>query len=843
MKKGIYVFEFLLIILLAISSCGLPSFWGALISAISTIAVPLLLFSRGFLIKKEGFNTKSLAKELSYLFVVLVILTTLNTIGIVINSLVNDLNIISEIVSLFTINNIISLIMFNAGLSDFGSGMWYLLSLIYTYIILILVSKLKKEKLLYIISYFLLGAGIIIHYLFIIYYPSYANKDILFNNFLLYTLPIVLFGMHFNKEEINLTKKQSLISLCVGLFMLVIEHIIFGKSVLYVGSIIGALGAFYLFKDLDINLSNRGIRAIKNATIISLFSISIILGYIDIFENKYLLYDNKIFPVVKIMTTLSVILIIFVICFIFSKEDVSKGDHSIYSKDDSQENIKEKPIIKSKQKSIKKNYLYHVVYQVFALITPLITTPYISRVFGSEGVGQYSFSFALVSYFVLFASLGFGYYAQREVARNQGNKYEQSKTFYEIFIARLIPVGIVLSVYIVLLLSGVFGSYSLLMLVLTINVISVAVDISYIYQGNEEFGLLALRNILIKVIGLALILIFVKDSDDVWIYTLCNSAVLIGANLSMWTRLPKMIQKVPLKNLEIKKHFVPTLRLFVPTIAISVYTMLDRTLIGLLITETTTKIGSNGELVIVKVADIENGYYEQSEKLVKMALTIVTALGSVMIPRNSQLIKSGDMETFKKNIYKALEFVAFLGFPLCLGMAATANNFSPWFFGSGFDKVPLLIMIFSTLIVSIGVSNVLGIQYLLPSKRDKIYTIAICIGAGVNLTLNLILIPHLYSLGACIASVVGELSVTIAMIIISRKELSYRKVLINSWKPFVSSIFMFFVVYLTSLKMESTIINSLLLVIEGMFIYCILLLLLKDKNIISTIKKIKKKLS
>ena len=88
----------------------------------------------------------------------------------------------------------------------------------------------------------------------------------------------------------------------------------------------------------------------------------------------------------------------------------------------------------AEQKSILKNYIYNLIYQIFLIVTPFITTPYVARVLGAAGVGKYSFTFSIVTYFTLFAALGFGYYAQREIARFANDKKSASRIFWEIFI-------------------------------------------------------------------------------------------------------------------------------------------------------------------------------------------------------------------------------------------------------------------------------------------------------------------------------------------------------------------------------------------------------------------------
>ena len=348
---------------------------------------------------------------------------------------------------------------------------------------------------------------------------------------------------------------------------------------------------------------------------------------------------------------------------------------------------------------VKKNYFYNLAYQIFSLITPLLVTPYVSRVLGTAGVGQYSFCYAIVSYFVLFATLGFNTYAQREISRVQEDRHAQSTIFWEIFIARFVSVGISLIVLFIVIFFGIKDDvYQKLLLIMSINVIAIFFDVAYLFQGKEEFGTIVLWNVIIKILGIVGIFVFVKNESHLWVYTLCQSVVLIGSNLALWTRLPKALVKIKIQELNIRRHYIPTIKLFVPTIAISVYTTLDKTLIGFLI----PGIADTGE----KIADIENGFYDQAEKIVKMAMTIITSLGTVMIPRNSHAIATGNVEEFQRNVSGALKFVFFLGIPIMFGLAAIAFNFSPWFFGPGYEKVPSLMMVFSLLVLIIGLSNV-----------------------------------------------------------------------------------------------------------------------------------------
>lgn len=492
------------------------------------------------------------------------------------------------------------------------------------------------------------------------------------------------------------------------------------------------------------------------------------------------------------------------------------------------------------KRNIKKNYIFNLSYQLLLIIVPLLVTPYISRVLTASAIGQYSFSFSIITYFTLFASLGFSTYGQREIAKSF-DKETQAKKFYEIIICRLFSVGIALAINIILCISNVYNEYSTLLLIMSINVLAIAFDIAFLYQGNEEFGLIVILNFITKIIGTICIFVFVKNPNDLWKYTLINSLMIFSGYLLLWPFSKRLLKKVPLKSLRPFSHLKGTIALFIPTIATSIYTVLDKTLIGVLVDGSYTVI-ENGKEVIKQYSDLENGFYEQSEKIIKLAMTVITCIGTVMIPRNSKEFAMGNIEEVNKNIYTSSRLVFLIGIPMVFGFIALAPNFVPWFYGDGYDKCIILISIFSSLILIIGFSNVFGIQYLLPKGEDKKYAICLILGAVTNLVLNIVFIKLWWSIGAAIASVVAELVVTTTMGIVVRKEINIIKILISSIKYIISGIIMFISLYFISNYFSSSILNSFILVIIGIFIYFMLLLILKDSFIYNFLKIIKSKL-
>ena len=492
----------------------------------------------------------------------------------------------------------------------------------------------------------------------------------------------------------------------------------------------------------------------------------------------------------------------------------------------------------NKKISVKKNYIFNLLYQLFLIVVPLITTPYVSRVLTANGVGQYSFSFSLATYFTIFAGLGFGYYAQRAIAKQKDNKEELSITFWEIIICRLFPVVIALSVNILFCLLGIYREYTPLMWVFNINIFAVSLDISFLYQGKEEFGSLVIKNLLIKTTSVILIFVFVVSEKSLIIYTIINASSVLLSNIFMWISIKKMLVKVKVHNLSPLRHMKGTIVLFLPTIAVSIYTVLDKTLIGLLITDTYEVLGEDGVYITKNYSDLENGYYEQSEKIVKMAMVFITSIASVMIPRNSNELALGHIDTVRKNIYTSCRLVLLFGIPLMLGLIAVSDNLVPWFLGNEYEKSSFLIKLLSPLVIIIGFSNVFGLQFLIPAGKDRIFTIALTTGAAINLLLNIFFIKLWWSNGAAIATLVAEAVVTLITALAIRKEINFLKVLLSGWKYLISGIIMFVICLFISTYLSPSIVNTLLITLSGILSYFIFLIIFQDKLIIISIKKI-----
>ncbi len=475
------------------------------------------------------------------------------------------------------------------------------------------------------------------------------------------------------------------------------------------------------------------------------------------------------------------------------------------------------------KKSIARNYLYNLTYQILILILPLITTPYLSRVLGAQGIGIYSYTYVIVNYFVLFGSLGVSLYGQREIAYAQKNKSKRKKIFLELIIFRFITVAIATIVYYQFFIKT--GEYSQYYKILLFELIASAFDISWFFQGLEEFKKTVTRNILVRLISVALIFIIVKTETDLVKYMYIYSLADLIGNLSLWIYLPKYLRGIKIKNINIVRQIPAILLLFIPQITNKLYNMLDTTMLG--------------KMVLDKA---ETGYYEQSQKVIRVLLTIVTSLGTVMIPRMANMFANGEKENINYYMKKSFSFVFMLSFPMIFGVISVSKAFVPIFFGDGYEKTVILMSIISPIILLMGVANVVGTQYLLPTKRQKEYTISVGLGVVVNFIANYILIKLYASIGACIATVLSQVVVDWVQFKYVKDEIDIKSLIKLSYKYLLASIVMFGACTLTKLIVNTGVASIVLQVIVGVLVYAFILIRLKDEYLYMFLKKLRKRI-
>lgn len=468
-----------------------------------------------------------------------------------------------------------------------------------------------------------------------------------------------------------------------------------------------------------------------------------------------------------------------------------------------------------------RNYLYNAGYQVLAIILPLITAPYISRTLGAEGVGINAYTGSLITYFTLLASIGIGYYGNRQIAYVREDAQKLAQTFWEIQIVKTVTT--ILATVIFAIFVYFYDKYTIYLWLQALNLLAVAFDVSWLYMGVEDFKRTVMRNTIVKIISVIAIFVFVKDANDIGVYIVILGLGNLLGNMILWPHLSKMLTKVKFSQLKPWQHLGPSVALFIPQIATQVYLQLNKTMLGVMIGTTAS------------------GFYQSSDNIVKMVLALVTATGTVMLPYVSNTFATGDKEKVNRLLYTSFDFVSLVAFPMSFGLAAVALKFAPIFYGNGFMPVGKAMMIEAIVILFIGWSNVIGVQYLLPTNQDKAFSRSVILGAVVNIILNIPLI-YLWGLnGAMLATVLSELAVTLYQVYVIRKKILYTELFKNIWKYFVASLIMFGIVFFVNYKLPISVVMVMVEIAIGIVAYCIILFILRPTSVNELLRILKKR--
>lgn len=472
--------------------------------------------------------------------------------------------------------------------------------------------------------------------------------------------------------------------------------------------------------------------------------------------------------------------------------------------------------------SLAKNYLFNLIYQLLTVITPIITTPYVSRILGATNIGIYGYTFSIVTYFVLFGSLGIAMYGQREIAYVQNDKDKQARIFWELVLIRIFTNIVALIVFYFFFCRN--GDYSTYYKILILELVANAVDVSWYFMGIEDFGKPVIRNIIVKLLGLVCIFVFVKERSDLWKYLLIYSLSDFLGNITLWFYVPKAISLVPIKKLNFPLHFRPIMSLFIPQIATQVYTVLDKTMVG----------NITGDMT-------EVGYYDNAQKIVKALLCIVTAMSSVMSSRIASTFADGNKDNMKEYLNHSIHLVWMIAVPFMLGIVAISALFVPWYFGEGYEPVRYLMCATTPILLAIGLSNITGIQYLIQVGEQKIYTFSVVVGAVINMIFNFILINCIGTIGAVFSTVLAEFSILFIQLFFVHKDISVSDFFKPCFKYVISGLVMFGIVYGLSRLMVVNTLSIMMLIIAGVISYIGMLILLKDKFFIGIVRQIIKR--
>lgn len=405
-----------------------------------------------------------------------------------------------------------------------------------------------------------------------------------------------------------------------------------------------------------------------------------------------------------------------------------------------------------KQKSITFNFVMNVILSMSSFIFPLITFPYVSRVLLPDGTGKVSFATSVITYFAMFAQLGIPTYGIRACAKVRDDRKKLSKTVQELFCINLLMTVVAYIAFgIALLTVPRLQQDKTLFVIISLTMIFNAIGMEWLYKALEQYTYITVRSIVFKFVALIAMFVFVRQKADYVVYGAITILASSASNIFNFINIHKYVDMKVSEKLQIKKHLKPVLVFFAMSCATTIYTHLDTVMLGFMKTDT------------------DVGYYNAAVKIKTILVTVVTSLGTVLLPRVSYYIEKGMMEEFWKTARKAMNFVVMFSVPLFIFFILFAREGVYFLSGNAFEGAVIPMQIIMPTLLFIGMTNIMGIQMLVPMGKEKFVLYSEIAGAIVDLVLNMILIPRYAAAGAAIGTMAAEIVVWIVQLYFMRE--------------------------------------------------------------------------
>lgn len=467
--------------------------------------------------------------------------------------------------------------------------------------------------------------------------------------------------------------------------------------------------------------------------------------------------------------------------------------------------------------SVKSNIILNGINTITGIIFPVITFPYAARILLPEGIGAVNFLNSIINYIVLLTSIGIPLYAVKEVAKYRDDKSQRDKITVEILILSTILclLGYV-AVWMLAKFVPQIHEQAALFYVLSITILFTAIGVNWFYQGIEDFKFITIRAIIIRTLSAIALFIFVKNSSDLIFYGWILVGSTVGNNIINFFHLRKHIslRNISYNELNFYRHLKPALQVFILNMIISLYIQLNSVMLGFL----------SGDTAV--------GYFAAGTKISHIGLTIISSLGTVLLPRCSNLLKAGDIQGFNRIIHKSLNTTLALSLPMTVGLMILATPVTIIFCGSEYyDAIPVLLLN-APVVIFISLTNLMGIQILYPKDKINIVIWSVSGGAIFNLIINFLLIPPYGATGAAISTLIAEFAVLLIQILCGRKYYPFNAAQLFNYRYISGCIIMGIITFLSILWIDSLILKLIIGIIVGIFSYSLFLMIIKDPLII-----------
>ena len=448
-----------------------------------------------------------------------------------------------------------------------------------------------------------------------------------------------------------------------------------------------------------------------------------------------------------------------------------------------------------------KNIVLQSAYQILNTCLPLITAPYLSRVLGASQLGVFSYTSSIIAFFALFAMLGTVNYGTRTIALCGNDIDKLSNRFWEIYFLQVISTCFSTIVYIVYLIL-LCKENTIISALQGITLLGCLINIDWLFFGCERFKITVTRSFVIRIMTVVFILAFVKNTHDLWKYVVIMLSGTVLSNGILWIYVPQLVHIKKVSISQIREHLKPNILLFVPLLAMSVYHIMDRTMMGWLSTYE------------------QSGYYYNADKVINIPLGVLYGFGTVLLPRMTSLFKDNRVKDAYNLLHKSIEGVTLVGIAMTVGIAAISFEFVPIFFGDGYEQCIILIIVLSPVLLIKGLSNTIRTQYLVPLHKEKVFIDSVIVGAVVNLIINFVLIKRIGALGAVIGTLIAEAVSCIWQMVYIKNDCKSRISIRNGLMYILCGTIMYICIRTVSVINLNIVVKILLEIGVGGIVYC-----------------------
>ena len=464
--------------------------------------------------------------------------------------------------------------------------------------------------------------------------------------------------------------------------------------------------------------------------------------------------------------------------------------------------------------SVKKNALLNSIRSVLYILFPLITYPYVTRVLQADNLGKVNFASSTMSYFSLLAVLGLTSYAGRE-----GIKYRDNQIKLNEFCSELLTLNICTTLFayialgIVIFIFPSFYPYIGLLGIYSITILFSTFGMEWIYTIYEDYTYITIRSIIFQIISIPLMFMLVKNKNDYYLYAGINVFASVGSNIFNMIHSRKYITPKIVINKKIFQHLKSSIVFFANSIASSIYSNIDTTMLGMMCT------------------DYNVGIYAVAVKIYTMVKSVLVAIMSVTTPRLTYYRFNNLDDQYNVMVSKLVKTMITFLLPVVFGINLTANEIILVISGKGYYEsvVPLRILSFA-IFASIFASITSCI--LVSCKKEKMVLRGTVMAAITNFVINIFVIPIFKQNGAAFTTVLAELVVFTFGFYNARKDVKLEKLHFTIMSSLVGCLTMVLISFVINCMNNMTVIRLILKIVLCSMTYFIICFLMKNEIVV-----------